>query len=104
MKKQKENREIQWKQVTIVLALLFLLSIGFLIKEDFKNKDLLEKYTDCQLKKELCVNIFNESLMEWKKCIFSFGTLYLNLTEEEINERVEKGEMFYKLNNTEVIN
>ena len=90
------NKKNIWKIIAIVVLLL---SISlFIIKEVNQKRD----YNDCEIKKELCNYALNESLKGWYQCIYSFGTLYFNLTEEEIQEKLNSGEDFYNLNNQEV--
>ena len=82
----------------IAIIILILASSLFIIKEINQKKD----YNDCEVKKELCNYALNESLKGWSQCVYNFGTLYLNLTDEEIQEKLDSGEDFYNLNNQEV--
>lgn len=93
---KKKNKKNIWK---IIVIIVLLLSISlFIIKESKQKRD----YNDCVVEKELCMYTLNESLKGWYQCIYNFGTLYFNLTDEEIQEKLDSGNDFYNLNNQEV--
>ena len=93
---KEKNKKNIWKTIAIIVLLLAI-SL-FIVKEVNQKRD----YNDCEIKKELCNYALNESLKGWHQCIYNLGTLYFNLTEEEIQEKLNSGEDFYKINNQEV--
>jgi len=95
-KKPKENT-LLWKLI-IVLLLLFAVVIWF--KGEYDKKEIYEYYSDCMLKKNLCNGAVNETLIEWKKCIFAVGGL-MDMTDKEIEAELDDSNPFYlNLNST----
>ena len=99
MKKQKENK-LMWK-ILIILLLLFAVVIWF--KGEYDKKQILEDYSDCVIKKNLCNGYLNETLQGWKQCIFAVG-YSLNMTDEEIEYELGEGENPFYLNSTKELN
>lgn len=88
---EKKQNKLIWK-ILIILILLFAVVIW--VKGEYDKKEITERYNDCMTKKLVCTNVLNQSLIEWKKCIFAVGGL-MNMTEEEINQKLDEGNPFY---------
>lgn len=93
MKKKEFN---QWKIAAICFLTLALL---ILIVEEYSKQKCFEDNLNCNLKKDFCINSLNESLQGWHQCIVNFGMLHFNLTEEEIETKLNLGETFYLIQN-----
>jgi len=87
-----ENKnKLMWK-VLIVLLLLFVVVIFF--KQEYDKKQIYEDYSDCIIKKNVCNDVLNWTLVEWKKCIFAAGDL-MDMTKEEIELALNNKNPFY---------
>jgi len=77
----------------IIIAILFFLfgTVLFFYSED-KNNSLIEDYNDCINNKAMCVSALNQSLIEWKNCMYNLGEFY-NVTKEEIDMKLNEKEV-----------
>ena len=77
----------------IIIAILFFLfgTVLFFYSEN-KNKQLTEEYNNCINKKVMCVSALNQSLIEWKNCMYALGEFF-NVTNEEIDNKLNEREV-----------
>lgn len=101
---KQNNKNILWK---IIAILFFVLAIVFFVKgeydkkqivEEYENNQIYEDYSDCEIKKNVCTYVLNETLKGWRECIFTVG-YSLNMTYEEIEYELEIGKNPFYLNN-----
>ena len=66
-----------------------------MIVEEYDKKECFKENLKLNLEKEFCIYSLNESIKGWHQCIVNFGKLHFNLTEEEIETKINLGEVFY---------
>lgn len=93
--KKKPERKLMWK---ILIILIFLFAVVIWFKGEYDKKEIYERYSDCNVKKNVCNDVLNQTLVEWKRCIFAVGGL-MNMTYGEIELELNKSNPFY-LNNS----